>query len=372
MYMKRIGKKQIPYGLTKAEAKEKLRNETFKRKTVSLYKYIIINNPTEMRERLFNMWERLDCLGRIYIASEGINAQMSVPEHNWDQFKKELYAITEFTDVPLKIGVHHDVSFYKLFVRVRKQIVADGLTMDDYDIENVGKHLTAAEFNAAMEDEDTIVVDMRNHYESEIGHFDGAITPAVDTFREELPRVATQLSENKDKKLLLYCTGGIRCEKASAYFKDKGFKNVNQLHGGIIDYKHQVEREGLENKFLGSNYVFDERDPEKIGYDVISNCHQCGEKCDRHVNCANLSCNLLFLQCNNCEDKMNQTCTGKCKRIVNMPEQKRTAYYKKHGNGSQERFSKSLKAREVFSKNLKNKGALATIIHLCKNKIRNF
>jgi UPF0176 protein len=348
--MKRIGKKKIPYGLSKKEASEKLHNEIFKRITVSLYKYIAIENLTKMREQLFLIWEQLDCLGRVYIAHEGINAQMSVPEHNWDQFKLKLNAIPEFTDVPLKIGIHHKNSFHKLQVKIRTQIVADGLTMDDYNIENVGKHLSAAEFNLAMEESNSIVVDMRNHYESEIGHFGGAITPQVDTFRDELPLVAQELAENKDKKLLLYCTGGIRCEKASAYLKDKGFKDVNQLHGGIIDYKHQVEREGLENKFLGSNYVFDERDPEQIGYSVISNCHQCENTCDRHVNCMNLSCNLLFLQCNDCENKMERTCSSKCKKIVNLPKEKRLAYYKKHGNGSQEQFSKSLQAREVFSK----------------------
>ncbi|MCI5051203.1 MAG: rhodanese-related sulfurtransferase [Candidatus Pacebacteria bacterium] len=348
--MKRAGKIQKPYGLTKAEAIEKLNNEDFKRITVSLYKYVIINNPKTMRERLFEMWEQLDCLGRIYIAAEGINAQMSVPEYNWERFKAELYAIPEFTDVPLKIGIHHDTSFYKLQIKIRKQIVADGLTMNDYDIENVGNHLSAKEWNEAMEKDDTIVVDMRNHYESEIGHFDGAMTPAVDTFREELPKVVEELKGNEDKKVLLYCTGGIRCEKASAYLKHEGFKDVNQLHGGIIDYKHQIEREGLDNKFLGSNYVFDERDPEQIGNEIISQCHQCDTKCDRHVNCANFSCNLLFLQCNNCESTTQRTCSKKCKKIVNLPEQKKTAYYKKHGNGGPNRFSKSLKAREVFNK----------------------
>jgi UPF0176 protein len=338
------------YGLTKEQAIKKLQKEDFKRITVSLYKYVTITDPQAMRDHLYNMWKDLECLGRIYIAHEGINAQMSVPEHHWEQFKKEVYEITELTNAPLKIGVHHETSFYKLQVKVRKQIVADGLTMEDYDIENVGTHLTAKEFNAAMEDNKTIVVDMRNHYESEIGHFDGALTPQVDTFREELPLVAKELVGNEDKKLLLYCTGGIRCEKASAYLKDKGFKDVNQLHGGIIDYKHQVEREGLDNKFLGSNYVFDERDPENINGEIISNCHQCGNTCDRHVNCQNLTCNLLFLQCDSCEEKMQTTCTKKCKRVINLPEEKRKSYYTKHGEGSQMRFSKSLKARERFSK----------------------
>lgn len=347
--MKRIGKNKRYYGLNRAQAEEKLANEKFKRITVSLYKYVIIKNPQEMRDTLFHMWNNLDCLGRIYIAHEGINAQMSVPEHHWDTFKSQLYSLPEFTDVPLKIGIHHNISFYRLSVKVRKQIVADGLTINDYDIANVGKHLTAKEFNAAMDDKNSIIIDMRNHYESEIGHFDGAITPQVDTFRDELPLVAKELSDNKEKKLLLYCTGGIRCEKASAYLKDKGFKDVNQLHGGIIDYKHQIEREGLENKFLGSNYVFDERDPEQIGSEIISNCNQCNNMCDQHVNCANYACNLLFLQCTECKEKMNNTCSTSCKKIVNLPIQKQQAYYKKHGN-SKKRFSKSLKARDRFSK----------------------
>ncbi len=348
--MKTVGKKNLPYGLNKQEAREKLHNETFERVTVSLYKYVIIKNPQEMRDYLFNIWTKLDCLGRIYIAEEGINAQMSVPKHHWEEFKTLLYAIPEFTGVPFKIGIHHKTSFYKLQIKVKKQIVADGLSIQDYDIENVGNHLTAEEWNAAMEDDETIVVDMRNHYESEIGHFDGAVTPQVDTFREELPRVAEDLKNNKDKKLLLYCTGGIRCEKASAYLKHQGFQDVNQLHGGIIDYKHQVEQKGLENKFLGSNYVFDHRDPEQINNEIISNCHQCSEKCDRHVNCANLSCNLLFLQCDTCHEKMNGACTKKCQKIVNLPEDKKQAYYKKTGNGGPDRFSKSLRARKKLFK----------------------
>ncbi|MFT7327845.1 MAG: UPF0176 protein [Crocinitomicaceae bacterium] len=347
--MQRIGKKQIPYGLSKEEAILKLKSETFNRITVSLYKYIVINNTREMHERLFSTWERLDCLGRIYIASEGINAQMSVPEHNWDQFKSELYTISEFNNVPLKIGVHHNTSFHRLSVRIRKKIVADGLTLGNYDIENVGNHLTAGEFNKAMKDNNSIVVDMRNHYESEIGYFDGAITPQIDTFREGLPVVAAELSGSENKKILLYCTGGIRCEKASAYLKDKGFKDTNQLHGGIIDYKHQVEREGLENRFLGSNYVFDKRDPEKIGDIIISHCNQCKNKCDRHVNCVNYACNLLFLQCMHCKQKMEMTCSTSCKEVINMPPEKLEIYYKIKGN-SKKRFSKSLGARKIFTK----------------------
>lgn len=363
--MKRAGKIQKRYGLTRKEGMAKLAAENFDRIPVSFYRYITINDTNTMKERLFKLFEKYDCLGRIYIAEEGINAQFSVPEHHHKDFKEDLYQISEFTGVPFKIGIYKGTSFYKLQIKIRRQIVADGLTIDDYDIENVGNHLSAKEFNAAMEDGETIVVDMRNHYESEIGHFDGAITPQVDTFREELPKVAEQLEGNENKKLLLYCTGGIRCEKASAYLKHKGFKDVNQLHGGIIDYKHQIEREGLENKFLGSNYVFDERDPEPIGDTIISYCHQCGVACDRHVNCANLACNLLFLQCDNCENKTDKTCSKKCQEILTLPEDQQREYFKKHGN-SNKRFSKSLQAREKFAKNLKSNGWVATIIHLCK------
>ena len=118
---------------------------------------------------------------------------------------------------------------------------------------------------------------MRNHYESEIGHFTNAIKPDVDTFRESLPIIETQLSEHKqDKKLLMYCTGGIRCEKASAYFKHKGFENVYQLEGGIIEYTRQVKAEGLKSKFIGKNFVFDHRLGERITDDIVSQCHQCG------------------------------------------------------------------------------------------------
>lgn len=337
--------------LSKEDCMKKLLSEEFRRITVSFYRYKEITDAQTMRDTLWRRWNGLGCLGRIYIAREGINAQMSVPEHNWDTFVTELHAIPEFTDIPFKIGIAQDTpSFWKLAITVKKNIVADGLDFGEYDIENIGNHLNAAEFNAAMEDPKTVVVDMRNHYESEIGHFDGALCHDVDTFREQLPMVADDIADKKDAKILLYCTGGIRCEKASAYLKDKGFKDVNQLHGGVIAYKHQIEAEGLENKFLGANYVFDGRDKERIGDHIISHCHQCGNTSDRHVNCANKSCNLLFLQCESCEEKMSRTCTKKCKRVTDMSPEQRKQYYKKHSTGSQKQFSKSLRAKEKLGR----------------------
>jgi UPF0176 protein len=337
--------------LSKEDCLKKMETEDFERVTVSFYKYIEIKNPQQMRDNLWRQWDTLGCLGRIYIAREGINAQMSVPKHNWEIFKQELYSLPEFTNIPFKIGIIQDSkSFWKLTITVKKNIVADGLDFGEYDIENVGNHLTAEEFNTAMEDPNTVVVDMRNQYESEIGHFDGAMCHDVDTFRDQLPIVAKDIADKKDQKLLLYCTGGIRCEKASAYFKDKGFKDVNQLHGGVIAYKHQIEEKGLENKFLGANYVFDGRDKERIGDQIISHCHQCNSKSDRHVNCANKSCNLLFLQCEKCEEKNLQSCSKKCKKIASLSKEDQKKYYQKHGNVTQKKFSKSLRPKKILGR----------------------
>ena len=262
----------------------------------------------------------MNALGRIYLAYEGVNAQMSVPEANYTNFLAYLNSYEEFKNMPLKAGVEDDgKSFYKLAIKVRKKIVADGLDDGTFDVTNVGNHLDAVQFNEALDLPGTIVVDMRNHYESEIGHFENAICPDVDTFREELPLVAEMLKDKKDSKIIMYCTGGIRCEKASAYFKHHGFKDVNQLHGGIIDYANQIKQEGLPTKFKGKNFVFDERLGERISEEIISKCHQCGEPCDDHTNCANFECHLLFIQCFKCCEKMEGCCTQECIDVIHLP-----------------------------------------------------
>lgn len=313
---------QLHNKVNKKELKKRLMDEPFRRITLSFYKYVIISDPQQLRDELYKTWSKLGAFGRIYVAHEGINAQMSVPEANFETFKSKLYADPRFSEVPLKIAVEDDgKSFYKLAVKVREKIVADGLDDGSFDVTNVGKHLTAKEFNEAMEDPDTIVVDMRNHYESEIGHFQGAICPDVDTFREELPAVAEMLNDKKDKKLLLYCTGGIRCEKASAYLKHHGFSDVNQLYGGIIEYARQVRSEGLPSKFRGKNFVFDERLGERISDEIISSCHQCGKPCDTHTNCANWDCHLLFIQCDDCKERMKGCCTPECVAIIELPDE---------------------------------------------------
>ncbi|MEI6524062.1 MAG: rhodanese-related sulfurtransferase, partial [Bacteroidota bacterium] len=306
--------------VNKEELKKKIAEDTTQRTTLSFYKYVIIENPEELRDIFFYDWSILGVLGRIYLAKEGINAQLSLPSEKFDLFKEQLYADKRFTDVPFKIAVEDDgKSFYKLAIKVRDKIVADGLDDGNFDVTNVGKHLSAKEFNEALEMPETIVVDMRNHYESEVGHFEGAICPDADTFRDELPMVLNMLEDKKDKKLLLYCTGGIRCEKASAYFKHHGFEDVNQLHGGIIDYARQIKEQGLETKFKGKNFVFDERLGERISEEIISKCHQCGEPCDDHTNCANFECHLLFIQCTKCAEKMEGCCTQECIDVIHLP-----------------------------------------------------
>jgi UPF0176 protein len=322
------GKKGLINRLSREQLQARLDAEDFKRITVSFYRYVILEDAHAMRDQLFQEWSELNCLGRIYVAREGINAQMNVPEHHWERFVKEVHAKPEFKDIPFKIAVEDDgKSFLKLVIKVRERILADGLEDNSYDVTNVGHHLDADEWNRAME-EGAVVVDMRNHYESEIGHFENSILPEAETFRDELPEVLEKLKGQEDQKILLYCTGGIRCEKTSAYLKHHGFKDVNQLHGGIIDYARQIKTKELPNKFHGKNFVFDERLGEGISNEVISHCHQCGEPCDTHINCANVACNLLFIQCPNCAAKYEKCCSEECQEVVHLSPEEQKAIRK--------------------------------------------
>ena len=309
--------------------KQRLQEETILRKTISFYRYVSIAEPDVLRDTLFEAWEALNCFGRVYLAHEGINAQMSVPADNWEAFVNQVYSLSFFKDVPFKHAVDgNGKSFYKLIVKVREKIVADGINDPDFNPANTGRYLNAQEFNKAIEDPNTIVIDMRNHYESEVGRFDRAFCPDADTFREELPQVIDHLKGQEDKKVIMYCTGGIRCEKASAYFKHKGFKDVNHLQGGIIQYAKEVKEQQLESKFRGINFVFDERIGERITEDILSTCHQCGAPCDTHTNCKNDDCHLLFIQCAACAQKMQGCCTPECTRIAALPIEEQRALRK--------------------------------------------
>lgn len=312
--------------VNRRELEERLMNERFQRVTVSFYRYIVLKNPQEFRNFLYKEWTNLNCFGRIYVAREGINAQMSVPQHYKDDFIRLLNSIPELRDIPLKWAVEDNgKSFYKLTIKVRPKLVADGLPDNFYDVTNVGKHLTAVEFHEALDNPGTLVVDMRNHYESEIGRFENALCPDSDTFSEGIIKVSEMLNDQKEKKILLYCTGGIRCEKASAYLKHQGFKDVNQLYGGIIEYANTIKQLQLPSKFIGKNFVFDRRLGEDIDGTVISRCHQCGAPANTHINCANNDCHLLFIQCDSCAEKFESCCCEDCKRIKNLSETERKA-----------------------------------------------
>ncbi len=310
------------YNTLSADERAELIDQAGKQRlTLSFYAYAKIEDPKKFRDELFIAWNPLDALGRTYVAKEGINAQMSVPAENIEAFRETLEAYDFMKNIRLNVAVEHDDhSFLKLTIKVRDKIVADGLNDKTFDVTNIGVHLKAAEFNQILEDPNTIVVDFRNHYESEIGHFIGAITPDVETFRESLPIINEQLKDFKeDKNLVMYCTGGIRCEKASAYFKHQGFKNVFQLEGGIINYAKQIKEENIESKFIGKNFVFDHRLGERITNDIVSQCHQCGKPCDNHTNCENDGCHLLFIQCDECKSAMENCCSVECFDTIHLP-----------------------------------------------------
>ena len=306
--------------LSNAESIEILEKSGEERLILSFYKYFKIKNLSIFRNYLFSSWSKIGVLGRIYVADEGINAQLSLPKKKLSSFTSELDQVDPLKGIRLNFAIKNSTkSFLKLKIKVRKQIVVDGIQDKNFDPTNVGKHLNAIEFNKILSEKGTSCIDMRNHYESEIGHFNGAITPNVDSFKESINFIDKKFeNENRNKKILLYCTGGIRCEKASAYLKFKGFKNVFQLDGGIINYVHQLKNNNFKNKFIGKNFVFDNRLSEKITNDVISNCHQCGSKSDNHVNCSNVACNLLFIQCDRCNESLNGCCSIDCLNINNL------------------------------------------------------
>jgi UPF0176 protein len=304
------------------ELKQKLLSNNEPRTTISFYKYHHILDPQKFRDSMFINFTKLEVLGRIYVALEGINAQISVPTRNYELLRQAIYSIDFLNGIRLNIAVDDNgKSFFKLAIKVKNKIVADGIQDKTFDVTKIGTHLKAEEYNDLLNSKDVVVVDMRNHYESEVGHFEYAILPDVDTFREQLPYVANMLADKKDQPIVMYCTGGIRCEKASAYMLHKGFKEVYQLEGGIIEYARQVKAKGLENKFHGKNFVFDERLSESISNEVIAKCHQCGEPFDVHTNCANVACNLLFIQCPSCKEKYNNCCSDECKTIAALSEE---------------------------------------------------
>ncbi len=315
--------------LSQVELKKKLVEEKEPRITISFYRYFFIENPVAFRDEMYKQFEALKVFGRVYIAHEGINAQVSFPESNAEKFKAVIEHTQGLDGLRLNIALQHEAeenmrpaggkSFWVLKIKVRDKIVADGILDKTFDMANKGKYVNAQEFNTFSNDENTIIVDMRNHYEYEVGRFENAIEIPSDTFRQQLPMAVDMLKDEKEKNIIMYCTGGIRCEKASAYMLHNGFKNVYHLEGGIINYANKVREEDLSNKFRGKNFVFDDRLGERITDEIIAKCHQCSEPADTHTNCLNDGCHLLFIQCESCKQKMNGCCSINCKNIYALP-----------------------------------------------------
>jgi len=305
--------------VNREELKRRMDADTRPYTTISFYCYHPISDPELFRNDLFLRFSQLEVVGRIYVAQEGINAQLALPSIHFEAFKAAVYTIEFLKGIRLNIAIEEkQKSFIKLDIKVRAKIVADGIEDPTFSLQNSGKYLDAAAWNEMMEKPDSVVIDMRNHYESEVGRFEGASCPDTDTFREELARVLDLYKEEKDKPILMYCTGGIRCEKASAWMKHNGYNEVYHLEGGIINYVNQIKAASLDNKFKGMNFVFDQRLAERITEDVIAQCHQCGEPADKHINCANTGCHLLFIQCDACAAKFECCCSEECKAVIQL------------------------------------------------------
>ena len=327
--------------ISSEELKQKMLAEIEPRTTISFYHYFPIQNSQEFRDFLYKNLDILKVFGRIYVAKEGINAQISVPTNNFESFKSFLYSIELLNGLRLNIAVDDDgKSFWVLKIKVREKVVADGINDPNFSMENKGRYVNAQQMNELLKDDATVVIDMRNHYEFEVGHFEKAIEIPSDTFREQLPMAVDMMKGNEDKNIIMYCTGGIRCEKASAYMLHQGFKNVFHLEGGIINYAQQIKQNGLDSKFIGKNFVFDNRLGERITEDIISKCHQCDKPCDAHTNCKNDGCHLLFIQCETCAKQMDGCCTKECKETLHMPIERQKELRKGIENGNKV-FNKS-------------------------------
>jgi len=327
--------------ISQKELKERLYQETESRTTISFYRYFSISDPGQFRDELYTALAERKVFGRIYVAREGINAQISVPASRLDDLRNYLQSIPGLEKLRLNIAVDDDgKSFWVLKIKVRDKIVADGIEDTAFDMARKGQYVNAEEFNRLTNDPATIVVDMRNHYEYEVGHFENALEVPSDTFREQLPMSAEMLEDKKGHNIIMYCTGGIRCEKASAYLLHKGFRNVYHLEGGIIHYANTVKEKGLPNKFKGKNFVFDDRMGERITGEVIARCHQCGRPADTHTNCRNEGCHTLFIQCEDCATRYEGCCSPACQETIHLPADEQAILRKGIDKGRQV-FNKS-------------------------------
>ncbi|ABF14260.1 rhodanese-related sulfurtransferase [Candidatus Palibaumannia cicadellinicola] len=292
--------------------------ETEPRTTISFYKYFDIQNPNLFRDRFYLQMNELKIFGRIYIAKEGINAQISVLNSRINAFRTMLYTShPQLDQLRLNFALDNNrQSFWMLRMKVKKLLVADGIQEPNFNCFNANNYLKAEEVNILLENPNILFIDMRNNYEYEVGHFQHAMEIPSRTFREKLPIAIKMLQHNKERKIVMYCTGGIRCEKASAWMLHNGFQHIFQVEGGIIGYVNRAVKLGLPLKFIGKNFVFDDRLGERITSDVIAYCHQCKNSCDDHTNCLNQDCHNLFIQCRQCTKKYDGCCSLSCQQTL--------------------------------------------------------
>lgn len=279
------------------------------------YKYTTIEDYEAIAAEHLEFCKALGLKGRILIAKEGINGTVSGTVEQTNAYIKHMHANPLFADMVFKIDEAPKHAFRKMKVKARKEIVNWSMEeQDDVDPNQMtGKYLSPKEWHELIQQEDVIIIDGRNDYEYDIGHFKGAIRPGVETTREFPQWIRENLSEFKDKKVLTYCTGGIRCEKLSGFLVKEGFQDVSQLHGGIVTYGKdpEVRGEGWEGKC----YVFDERIAVPINQvedKVIANCYHCGKPHDRYVNCANPFCHKQHVCCEECEPLHKRSCSTEC------------------------------------------------------------
>jgi UPF0176 protein len=278
------------------------------------YKYVPIDDPESYKDEHLKFCKDLGLLGRIIVAPEGINGTVSGTYEQTQIYMDHLKADPRFEDIVFKIDEVEEHAFSKMFVRHKKELVTWRFE-DDVDPNQLsGKRLSPKEFYEALQDEDVIVIDGRNDYEFEIGHFRGAIRPDVKASRDFPKWVRENISQFKDKKVLTYCTGGIRCEKFSGFLLQEGFQDVSQLEGGIVTYGKDDEVQG--KLWDGKLYVFDERISVPVNRTeedvVIATCYYCGKTEDRYVNCANPECNKQHVCCTECEVKHKRSCSKEC------------------------------------------------------------
>lgn len=293
---------------------------------VAFYKYVRIEEADVFAIRHLKYCQRLGVKGRIIVADEGMNGQLSGTREQCAQYIADLTADERFKDVDFKIDDWAEPAFRKMHVRYKKEIVHSGL-LDIDPSQETGKHLSANDFKALKDREDVVVVDVRSNYEHSVGKFKNALTFDIENFRE-FPDKVNELEQYKDKTVITYCTGGIKCEKASAFLLKKGFKDVYQLDGGIIKYAKEADGEDFEGKC----YVFDGRivvDVNNVNPSVITNCHHCNTPTARYVNCANAVCNAKLIMCESCGWEWDGACSKECKEAAAIRPYDGTGYYAK-------------------------------------------